>query len=127
MAWRIDRNKGDMAELTSAADQLAAEERIIRRRREANIIKQRAALVPGSMIAEEMPEHIPGKSVNAAVTLPETQQRALADAGLFALACAAGRVPNDPDARPEGWPVTKLDALRNGVITLGGQVEDIEA
>jgi endogenous inhibitor of DNA gyrase (YacG/DUF329 family) len=126
MAWRIDRNKGDMAELTAAADQLAAEERIIRRRREANIIKQRAALAPGSVIADEMPEHVPGKSVNAAVTLPEAQQRALADAGLFALACAAGRVPNDPDARPEGWPVAKLAALRNGVITLGGQVEETE-
>jgi len=127
MAWRIDREKGDLAELTAASDQLAAEERIIRRGRAANIAKQRAALAPGSVIAEEAAEHIPGKSTNAAVTLPELQQRALADAGLFVLACAAGRVPNDPDTRPEGWPAAKLAALRNAVITLGGQIEDIEA
>ncbi|SRR5260221_420025 len=125
MRWRIDREKGDMAELTAAADMLAADERIIRRRREANMIKQRAALAAGTVIADEMPEYKPGKSTNSAVTLAEAQQRALCDAALFALSCAAGRVPNDPDARPESWEAAKLDALRNGIISLGGMVDEI--
>jgi hypothetical protein len=48
MRWRIDREKGDMAELTAAADLFAAEERIIRKRRQANIDRNRKGLPAGS-------------------------------------------------------------------------------
>jgi hypothetical protein len=48
------------------------------------------------------------------------QREAICAAGLYALSCAKGRVPNDPEARPEGWPPEKLRAIRDAVITLGG-------
>jgi hypothetical protein len=42
---------------------------------------------------------------------------------VFALAFAAGRIPNDPERIPTGWPEKTLAELRNVVISLGGAGE----
>ena len=122
MRWRIDREKGDMAELTAAADMLAAEERIIRARRDANIKRQQAEYPNGAL----PPDYKPGENRSAAVSLSKRQQQAACDACVFALAFAAGRVPNDPDRRPDGWSESHLADLRNVVITLGGAIDPEE-
>lgn len=121
MAWRIDREKGDFQELTAIADQLAAEERILRRRRAANIERERASLPAGVKIVDENLSEAPlGRSRSRAVAMSPAQQDALRDAGEFVLAYIVDRIPNDPDRNPKGWSDGKKTDLQNGVITLGG-------
>lgn len=128
MRWRIDREKGDMAELTAAADQLAGEERILRARRSKNIEIERAKLPPGTKtVNDNIPGINPSKSRGRSVSLSIAQQEALKDAALFAIAFSEGRIPNDPDKLPSGWPAKKLDDIRNAIITLGGGIQDEEA
>jgi hypothetical protein len=122
MRWRIDREKGDMAELTAAADQLAGEERIIRARRNANIKRQQAEYPNGVLPAD----YKPGESRSKAVSLSKAQQDAACDACVFALAFAAGRIPNDPERIPTGWPDKTLAELRNAIISLGGAIDPAE-
>jgi hypothetical protein len=119
MRWRIDREKGDMADLTAAADQLAGEERIIRARRNANIKRHQSEYPKGILPADFKP----GESRSKTVSLSRAQQDAACDACVFALAFAAGRVPNDPDRRPDGWPDRQLAELRNAVVSLGGSID----
>lgn len=128
MRWRIDREKGDMAELTAAADMLAGEERLIRARRNKNIEREKAALPPGTkMVNDNIPGLNPGKSRSRSVSLSIAQQEALKDAALFAIAFAEGRIPNDPAKIPTGWNAKRLDDIRNAIITLGGETPDDES
>ncbi len=121
MAWRIDREKGDMAELTSFADQLAAEERILRRRRAANMAAEKAKLPPGTKTIDDNLKEAPvSRSRSRAVSLSPSQQDALRDAATFVLEYAKGMIPNDPALNPKGWHESRIDDLRNSVITLGG-------
>lgn len=122
MRWRIDREKGDMAELTAAADQLAGDERIIRARRNANIKRQQAEYPSGILPADFKP----GESRSKAVSLSKAQQDVACDACVFALAFAAGRIPNDPERLPTGWPENRLADLRSAVISFGGSVSPEE-
>lgn len=118
MRWRIDRDKGDMAQMTIAADFLAAEERVIRSRRDANI-KRHQSEYPKGILPEDFK---PGESRSANVSLNKRQQQAACDACVFALAFAAGRVPNDPERSPTGWPESRLADLRSVVVSLGGSI-----
>lgn len=122
MQWRIDRPKNALADMTVVADQLASDERIIRSRRAKVIAKHKAEGIDGEL----PPDFEPGENKSQSVSLSVPQQRAICDAGLFALACAANRPPNDPDQRPEGWHPDKISALRNAVINLGGTVREEE-
>lgn len=122
MRWRIDRDKGDMAQMTIAADQLAAEERIIRKRRDTTI-RQHQGEYPKGVLPEDFK---PGESRSASISLNKRQQEAACDACVFALAYAAGRVPNDPERSPTGWPASRLTDLRNAVISLGGSISPEE-
>jgi hypothetical protein len=122
MRWRIDREKGDMAELTGIADQLAADERMLRARRAANIKQHQKDGIKGSL----PPDFQPGENRSRNVSLSKPQQEAACEACVFALAFAAGRVPNDPDLRPDGWSDKRIAELRNAVVTLGGKIDPDE-
>lgn len=122
MTWRIERPKDAMSELTSISDQLAAEERIIRSRRAANIKRHQAEGIKGEL----PPDFQPGENRSRSVSLSKPQQQAACDACLFALAFAAGRTPNDPELRPDGWPAKKIAEIRNAVVSLGGSIDPEE-
>lgn len=122
MQWRIDRPKNALAEMTVVADRLASDEREIRKRREAVIARHKAQGINGEL----PPDFEPGENRSQQVSLSTPQQIAICDAGLFAILCAAGRPPNDPDNRPEGWSERKISALKNAVITLGGTVPEFD-
>lgn len=116
MRWRIERPKGAISDLQHVVDDMAGEERIIRDRRARTIAAHQADGVIGDL----PPVFEPGENRSQSVSLSPPQQYAIADAGIFALAFAGGRVPNDPDRRPDGWSLEKLEEIRNAVITLGG-------
>lgn len=119
MRWRIDREKGDMAELTSFADQLAAEERILRKRRAANMAKEKAALPPGTIVYDnELADVAVSRSRSRAIAMSPAQQDALKDAGEFVLSYIIDRIPNDDN--PKSWKPDRVENLQNAVITLGG-------
>lgn len=119
MRWRIDRPQGAISDLGAVVDDLAGDERVIRARRDANI-KRHQKEYPNGVLPGDFK---PGESRSKAVSLSKAQQDAACDACLFALAFAAGRVPNDPDRRPDGWPARTLTELRNAVISFGGAVD----
>lgn len=116
MRWRIDRPQNALAELTSEADMLASEERIIRRRRDARIDRERPehpnGILPATFEA--------GKTVSENVKLAPAQRLAMIAAARYCLELAAGRVPNDPEQTPEGWDRNRIKALENALSTLSG-------
>lgn len=112
MRWRIDRQKGDMAELTSIADLLANEERFLRKRREDNIKRQAGRLPDGVAVAPAAGERAAGQSLPENVKLSPKQQRALARAGKFTIDLSEGKRPNDPADWPDQWPGIEIDAIR---------------
>lgn len=125
MAWRIDREKGDMAELTAFADQLAAEERILRKRRAANIAREKGKLPPGTKIIDEnLKDAANSRTRSRNVAMSPNQQDALRDAGSFVLDYVRDQIPNDPDLNPKGWPADRINDLRNAIVTLGGDVPE---
>lgn len=129
MTWRIDRPEGALSDLGSIVDQLAAEERIIRRRREARIKRERGQITPDAELLEDRPERpAPGKSSSENVKLSAAQQRALARSGAFVVDLSEGKRPNDPEAWPDNWDGKQIRALRNAVAILAGTTtEDAEA
>lgn len=116
MSWRIERPKGAIARLGAAVDQLAAEERVMRARRAKIIAAHKAAGVTG-----DLPPDFEHDARSA--SLSTDQKSAMADAGIFTLAFAAGRIPNDPEQLPSNWPAEKLAAIEAAVSVLGGMVD----
>lgn len=122
MRWRIDRPKSGISDLCVVADQLADDERTIRKRRDATIARERKEH-PGGILPSTFE---PGKTVSENLKLPPGQRHAMIAAATYCLAMANGKKPNDPAETPEGWDKRKLAFLTHALATLTGSVSEEE-